>query len=491
MDRHDRADERAPLLSDRPASSRPGSAPAGDRIEEEGGIIHWRTELALLLKYSLPLIATYLLQYSFFCITIMIAGHLSADDLAAASIGSMTMNVFGLVIFEGMATALDTLCAQAYGSGHKVGVGLHIQKMIALMSLSLVPVGLAWIFSPWILPLFVKQHHLAVKAGVFLQYSLVGLPGYGAFEAGKRFLQAQGDCNVGMVVLIVCAPVNAALSYWLAFPMGMGLAGAALGSALSNNLRFILLLLYIMSPFGKWSHVCWGGLSRDALRNWGPMVSLSFAGVIVLIGEWAAFEILTFSTSYLSTDHLAAQTLLTTAIVVVWHIPFSISVALSTRIGHLIGGGFVATARQATVLYFFVFLLVGVFNAAVLYFFRYPLVSVFSKDQAIRELAVESMWLAAVFEIIDSLVCGTNGLLRGLGKQSAAAFIAVSINYLEAVPLAIWLELGAPALGIDGVWIGFGSGVALTIALECLYVRCLDWQGVVDNVKCREDIVND
>lgn len=303
MDRQHRADERAPLLSDRPSS-----APADDRIEE--GIIHWRSELALLLKYSLPLIATYLLQYSFFVITIMIAGHLGADDLAAASIGSMTMNVLGLSILEGMATALDTLCAQAYGSGHKVGVGLHIQRMVVLMGLSLVPIGLVWIFSPWILPLFVKQHHLAVKAGVFLQYSLVGLPGYGAFEAGKRFLQSQGDCNVGMVVLIICAPVNAALSYWLAFPMGMGLGGAALGSALSNNLRFILLFLYIMSPFGKWSHVCWGGLSRDALRNWGPMASLSFAGVIVLIGEWAAFEILTFSTSYLSTDHLAAQTLL-------------------------------------------------------------------------------------------------------------------------------------------------------------------------------------
>ncbi|KAG6367302.1 hypothetical protein INS49_001489 [Diaporthe citri] len=481
MDRQHRADERAPLLSDRPAS-----APADDRIEE--GVIHWRSELALLLKYSLPLIATYLLQYSFFVITIMIAGHLGADDLAAASVGSMTMNVVGLSIMEGMATALDTLCAQAYGSGHKVGVGLHIQRMIVLMGLSLVPIGLAWIFSPWILPLFVKQHHLAVKAGVFLQYSLVGLPGYGAFEAGKRFLQAQGDCNVGMIVLIICAPVNAALSYWLAFPMGMGLGGAALGSALSNNLRFILLFLYIMSPFGKWSHVCWGGFSRDALRNWGPMASLSFAGVIVLIGEWAAFEILTFSTSYLSTDHLAAQTLLTTAIVVVWHIPFSISVALSTRVGHLIGGGFVDTARRATALYFFVFVFVGLFNAAVLYFFRSPIVSVFTKDPAIRELAVDSMWLAAVFEVIDSVVSGTNGLLRGLGKQSAAAYIAVGVNYLEAVPLAIWLELGAPALGIDGVWIGFGSGVALTIALECLYVRLLDWQSVVDKVKCREDV---
>lgn len=295
---HGADDERAPLLSG-------GTTPGPAEVD-----VHWSVELCLLLKYSLPLIATYLLQYSFFVITIAIAGHLSADDLAAASIGATTMNVVGLAILEGMATGLDTLCAQAYGSGNKTGVGLHIQRMLLLMGISLIPVGAIWIFSPWILPVFVKQHHLAVKAGEFLVYSLIGLPGYGAFEAGKRFLQAQGDCNAGMVVLIICAPVNAALSWLLAFPMGMGLGGAALGAALSNNLRFILLLLYIISPWGRWSHGCWGGFSRDALRKWGPMLSLSFAGIGVLIGEWAAFEILTFSTSHLSTNHLGAQTIM-------------------------------------------------------------------------------------------------------------------------------------------------------------------------------------
>lgn len=474
-------DERAPLLSNGGAPS----DPAGVDVEVKDA--HWSVELALLTKYSLPLIATYLLQYSFFVITVAIAGHLSADDLAAASIGATTMNVVGLAVLEGMATALDTFCAQAYGSGNKTGVGLHIQRMLLLMGLSLIPIGAIWVFSPWILPLFVKQNNLAVKAGEFLIYSLVGLPGYGAFEAVKRFLQAQGDCNAGMVVLIVCAPVNAALSWLLAFPMGMGLRGAALGAALSNNLRFVLLLLYIISPWGRWSHECWGGFSRDALRNWGPMMALSLAGIGVLIGEWAAFEILTFSTSRLSTNHLAAQTIMTTAMVIVWHIPFSISVAVTTRIGHLIGGGYVGVARRATAMYSFVFVLVGLFDAAVLWIFRYPIVSLFTDDPMIRELATNSMWLAAAFAVIDAVVSGTNGLLRGLGKQNIAAYIVFAANYLGAVPLAIWLELGSPAMGIDGVWIGFGAGVAVTIALECLYMRMLNWQTVVDLVKSREE----
>lgn len=316
---HHSASERSPLLhtfpspeeSGRPASRRRSditTASATSADDDDDGST--ASELRLLASYSLPLIATYLLQYSFFVITTIVAGHLGPDDLAAESIGIMTMNVVGLAIFEGMATALDTLCAQAYGSGNLVGVGLHIQRMLVLMALSCVPIGIVWATSPWFLPLFLKQPELAVKAGSFLRYSLVGLPGYAAFEALKRFLQAQGECNVGMVVLIVCAPVNAVLSWLFAFPLGMGLAGAALGTALSNNLRFVLLLLYIVSPMGTWSHGCWGGFSRDALRKWGPMLSLSAAGAAATLAEWGAFEILIFSTSYLSTEHLAAQTVL-------------------------------------------------------------------------------------------------------------------------------------------------------------------------------------
>lgn len=471
----DGVDESAPLLSDR----------ASDLKHET--IIHWSSELRLLLKYSLPLIATYLLQYSFFVITTVVAGHLSADDLAAASIGATTMAVVGLAVYEGMATALDTLCAQAYGSGNLTGVGLHIQKMLLLMALAFVPIAAFWICSPWVLTLFVKQHHLAIKAGSFLRYSLIGLPGYATFEAGKRFLQAQGDCNAGMVVLIICAPVNALLSWLLAFKLGMGLEGAALGAALSNNLRTVLFLLYIVSPYGKWSHACWGGFSRNALHKWGTMISLSTAGVAVTLAEWAAFEILTLSTSYISTAHLAAQTVLNAATVVVWHIPFSISVAVSTRIGHLIGSGQLRTARQATTMYAFIFVLAGFFDAALLYVFRHQIPLVFSDDPAIRDITTKSMLVVAAFQVVDAVTCGANGLMRGLGRQDVAACIVFTVNYLGAVPFGIWLELGPLHMELDGIWIGFGLGIMLTGLLESLYMRLMNWQNCVDSVRKREE----
>ncbi|KAJ0165524.1 putative transporter [Colletotrichum tanaceti] len=492
-DRDDRAGETTPLLSDQPhqkpdiepATSSSSSGGGGGGGGGGGSCCSWLAEAWILCQYSLPLIATYLLQYSFTVITTFVAGHLSADDLAAASIGLTTMNIIGLAIYEGMATALDTLCAQAHGSGRLTAVGLHIQRMLILMAIATVPIGLFWVFSPSILSLFVKQHHLAVKAGSFLRVSLVGIPGYAAFEALKRFLQAQGDFKSAMVVLIICAPLNALLSWFFAFRLGMGLEGAALGQALANDLRPVFLLVYIV-VWGQWSHQCWGGLSRKAFTEWSVPVRLSIAGSAVNIGEWAAFEILTLSTSYLSTEHLAAQTIMTTISVVMWHIPFSISVAISTRIGHLIGAGLVSTARRATTLYAIVFTVVGILDAVLVFVFRDQLGLIFSEDAAVQRLTTDSMLAVAAFQLIDSIINGCNGVLRGLGRQSVAALIVFAVNYLAAVPIAVWLELGSPALELDGAWLGLGGGMVVIAVIECVYLKVIRWQDCVESVRERE-----
>jgi MATE family multidrug resistance protein len=446
----------------------------------------WKAESWLLCQYSAPLIATYLLQYGFTVITTIVAGHLSAEDLGAASLGLTTKNIIGYAFFEGMATALDTLCAQAYGSGKTTGVGLHVQRMTLLMTVVMIPIGAFWLLSPWILPTLIPQHDLAVKAGVFLQISLIGLPGYAFFEAGKRFLQAQGDFKSGMMVLIICTPLNAFLSWFFAVKLDMGLNGAALGQALANDMCPILLYLYVIT-LGRWSLECWGGWSWAAFHEWGPMMRLSTAGTAVNLAEWLAFEILSISSSYIDTNHLAAQTVLITVSVVTWHIPFSISVAVSTRIGVLIGAGMLRRTRQVVILYAIVFVGIGVVDAIFLFSLRNQLSAIFSEDSIVRSIATKSMTFAAVFHIIDSINCGCNGVLRGMARQSVAAWVAFLVSYGVAVPLAIWLALGSPDLKLDGQWIGLGAGMLLGAVIECAYLKWMRWQDCVDDVRERED----
>ncbi|KAF4848544.1 Ethionine resistance-conferring protein 1 [Colletotrichum siamense] len=134
-------------------------------------------EARLLLRKCPPLVVTYLLQFFPSVLATLIAGHLSADDLAAASIGATTIAIFGSAFVSGMATALDTLCAQSYGSVDFHTVGLHVQKMVLLMELA-----------------------------------AVGLPAQALYEAARLFLQVQGDFHTAMLMIALCTLVNALLS---------------------------------------------------------------------------------------------------------------------------------------------------------------------------------------------------------------------------------------------------------------------------------------
>ncbi|KAK5941921.1 hypothetical protein PMZ80_005872 [Knufia obscura] len=444
----------------------------------------WKTESWLLLSYSAPLVGTYLLQYFYSVVTIFVAGHIGSDALAAASIGVTTMTIIGYAIFEGMATALDTLCAQAYGSGNLHGVGLHVQRMVLLMGVAAVPIGTFWICSPWVLALVVKQEYLAHMAGRFLQVSLIGLPGYAIFEAAKRFVQAQGQFTSSLVVLIICAPVNVILNWLFCFKLGWGLAGTALAAALTNNLRPILLVLYVC-VFRRWTLECWDGFSWKAWHDWGPMIQLSTAGTILNISEWFAFEIMTFSSSYISTKHIAAQTILTTTSVLVWHIPFSVSVAVSTRVGHLIGSGAIKNAKRVITFYAVVFVCIGVFDGLLLFLLRHHIPQFFSEDPEVQAIAAQTTPVVALFQLTDAIIAGSCGCLRGFGRQSVAAWAAFLVNYLAAVPIGLWLELGSSGLQLVGCWSALQGGMVIIAAIEIGTMKMMSWQKCVEDAQLR------
>lgn len=90
----------------------------------------WRRETKVLVRYSSPLILTFVLQYSLNVASVFTVGHIGKVELGAVSLASVTANITGYAVYQGLATSLDTLCAQAYGSGHKKLVGLQTQRMV-------------------------------------------------------------------------------------------------------------------------------------------------------------------------------------------------------------------------------------------------------------------------------------------------------------------------------------------------------------------------
>lgn len=212
--------ETAPLLGDPelPYGGQDSAENLDKKWEEavlEGRIqTTWQRESKVLARYSGPLILTFLLQYSLTVASIFAVGRIGKVELAAVSLASMTANITGYSIYQGLATSLDTLCAQAYGSGRKKLVGLQTQRMVYFLWMITIPIGIIWLCADRILEKIVPEKDVAKLAGLYLKIVLIGAPGYAAFESVKRYLQAQALFSASLYVLLICAPLNAFLN-WL------------------------------------------------------------------------------------------------------------------------------------------------------------------------------------------------------------------------------------------------------------------------------------
>ena len=174
----------------------------------------WQRETKVLVRSSSPLVLTFLLQYSLTVASVFTVGHLGKVELGAVSLASMTANITGYAVYQGLATSLDTLCAQAYGSGRKQLVGLQTQRMVYFLWAISIPIGIIWLSADKILMHIVPEKNVAILAGQYLKIVLIGAPGYAIFESAKRYMQAQGLFSASLYVLLICAPLNVFLN-WL------------------------------------------------------------------------------------------------------------------------------------------------------------------------------------------------------------------------------------------------------------------------------------
>ncbi|KAF4126767.1 multidrug resistance protein, MATE family [Geosmithia morbida] len=462
--------EQSPLLAGGSGSGRAnGGADGGaaDGEDEEAAWIQavadgrlrttWQRETKTLAEYSAPLIGTFFLQYSINVASIFAVGRIGKNELGAVSVANMSVAISCIAPFQGLATSLDTLCAQAYGSGHRHLVGLQFQRMTFFLFTLMGPVAVLWLFAGDILGRLIPEPESVRLAALYLRVMIFAIPGIILFETGKRFTQAQGLFRATTYVLVIAAPLNIFLLWLLVWKLELGFVGAPISVAIMENLLPILLFLYVRFIDGS---QCWGGFSKRAFSNWWVMIRLALPGMIMVEAEWLAFEIMTLLASRFSAEHLAAQSAVATLASISYQIPFPVSIAASTRIANLIGAGLVGPAKLAGKVAFIVFCIIGTFNLTVFSTMRYYLALLFTRDPDVVSIITRVLPIVAVMQVFDGLSAGAHGLLRGIGKQSIGGPANLIAYYVISLPISLWLAFG---LGweLEGLWIGVTVGLVV------------------------------
>ncbi|GKZ25369.1 hypothetical protein AbraIFM66951_008146 [Aspergillus brasiliensis] len=453
-----------------------------DRKWEEAvtaGLIQttWKREAQVIGKNAAPLVVTFLLQYSLTVASIFTIGHLGKKELGAVSLASMSASITGYAVYQGLATSLDTLCAQAYGSGRKKLVGLQMQKMVFFLWAISIPIIVLWFFADRILVMIVPEREVAMLAGLYLKVVALGAPGYACFESGKRFVQAQGLFSASLYVLLICAPLNAVMNYVFVWQFGWGFVGAPIAVAITDNLMPLFLFLYVYFIDGS---ECWNGVTTRAFRNWGPMIKLALPGLLMVEAECLAFEVLTLASSYLGTTPLAAQSILSTISSITFQIPFPVSISGSTRVANLIGATLVDAAKLSAKVSMIGAVIVGLLNMLLLSSLRYYIPYLFTSDEEVIELVAQVLPLCAAFQLFDALAANCNGILRGIGRQEIGGYVQLFCYYAVAMPISFGTTFGLQ-WGLFGLWSGVALALLLVSVIEAFFLTQTNWHRSVED----------
>lgn len=258
---------------------------------------------------------------------------------------------------------------------------------------------------------------------------------------------------------------------------GWGFVGAPIAVAITDNLLPVCLAAYVYFIAGR---ECWNGFTKRAFRNWGLMIRLALPGLLMVEAECLAFEVLTLASSYLGTTALAAQSVLSTVSTITFYIPFSLSIAGSTRIANFIGATLVSNAKVSARVSLIGAVAIGLFNVTLLSSLRSLIPRLFSSDEEVIALVAKVLPLCAAFQLFDAIAANCNGILRGLGRQAIGGYIQLFCYYVVALPVSFGTTFGL-GWGLLGLWSGVPIGLGLVSLIEIVFIRKTDWNRSVDD----------
>ncbi|KAG0679365.1 hypothetical protein C6P40_001601 [Pichia californica] len=436
------------------------------------------TEIEMMLKSSIPLIVTLLLQYSLTVSAVFFVGNLGSNELAAVSLSNLLANISSFGLIEGIASSLSTLCPQAYGRKEYKMVGLHSLRCFIMLMILFIPIYLFWTVGAYpLLSSVITEVEACKLAAKYLNILIWSVPGFITFEVLKQYLQAQGIFHASTVVLIICAPFNFILTYLLVWNkyIGIGFIGAPTAVAITNTIMALMLLFYSCFING---YQCWCGFSMEIFKNWSRALNLAGPGILMIEAEWLAFEIISFASSRFGTESLAAQSIVSTVCVTIYQIPFAVSIAGSTRIAWFIGSASKNAAIISTKAAIYLSVAFGTVNCIGLTLSASKIAYVFSKDLDVIKLAAKVLIIGAIYQIPDCMACVLGGILRGQGRQYIGGWLNLISYYVLSLPVAYVFGFTLN-FKLFGLWIGMIVALVFVSSCELYFVITSNWDIII------------
>jgi len=205
----------------------------------------------------------------------------------------------------GMASALETLCGQAFGAGQVYMLGIYMQRSWVILLVSCLVILPVYIFAGPLLKLLGQEPEIANLAWKFTIMTIPQLFSLAINFPTQKFLQAQSKVDIMAWIGFIALIIHISMLWLFIRVFGWGLPGAAAAFNITNWGMTIAQVAYV---FG-WCNDAWLGFSSAAFKEIWAFVRLSFASALMLCLEIWYFMSITLLAGHLDNAVIAVGSL--------------------------------------------------------------------------------------------------------------------------------------------------------------------------------------
>ncbi|KAL6953812.1 hypothetical protein U1Q18_047385 [Sarracenia purpurea var. burkii] len=379
------------------------------------------------------------------------------------------------VIQQGMASALETLCGQAYGAQQYRRLGTYTHTATFSLVIVCLPISILWIYTGKLLIFIGQDPSISHEAGKFLTWLIPALFAYAALQPLYRYFLMQSLILPMFISSCTALAFHIPLCWFLVFKSGLDNLGGALAYDISIWLDVIFLVLY-----RRYSSSCAktrASISMDVLRGVGEFFRFAVPSAIMICLEWWSFELLVLLSGLLPNPELETSVLSVclNTVVTIFAIPYGLGAAVSTRVSNELGAGNPEGARVAVFAVVFVVVTQATIVSAILFACRRVFGYTFSSEKEVVEYVTAMAPLVCVSVIMESLAGVITGVARGCGWQTIGAYVNLGAFYLLGIPIAAILAFWVGLRG-KGLWIGILAGSTVRTILLFIITSCTNWE---------------
>ena len=210
------------------------------------------TEGALLpkvLMFSLPLIASGILQLLFNAADMVVVGRWAGKEYLAA-VGS-TGSLINLMVnvFIGLSVGGSVAVAKSFGANDPAAVHRSVHTAMSLAIIAGLAVGvIGFVFCRPLLKMM--DNPVLDLATTYMKIYFLGMPFNMVYNFGASILRAVGDTKRPLIYLTIAGVVNVILNLITVIIFHMNVAGVAIATVASQAVSAVLVVMCLMRSHG-------------------------------------------------------------------------------------------------------------------------------------------------------------------------------------------------------------------------------------------------